>query len=76
MLISDGPFIMDHEDLNSDLTCRHFLTYDTKPEDGSSDMDKGDGLSQVVYDGSSREAFLDDIIMSPKNSDSSSNLQY
>ncbi len=35
-------------------------------------MDGGDSLSQGGYDSSDREAILDDVIMAPKNSDTSS----
>lgn len=74
-LVSDGAYIMDDEDLDSSaLTTHHFLTstYDAKMEAGSLDMDKGDALSPIGYDSSDREAILDDVIMAPKNSDSSS----
>uniref|UniRef100_A0A4W4GPM8 DNA helicase n=1 Tax=Electrophorus electricus TaxID=8005 RepID=A0A4W4GPM8_ELEEL len=75
-LVSDGAYMMDDEDLDAgDLSSsRHFLTptYDVKMEAGSLDIDGGDGLSQGGYDSSDREAILDDIIMAPKNSDSSS----
>ncbi|XP_017572567.1 chromodomain-helicase-DNA-binding protein 8 isoform X2 [Pygocentrus nattereri] len=75
-LVSDGAYMMDDEDLDAgDLTSsHHFLTpaYDVKMEAGSLDMDGGDGLSQGGYDSSDREAILDDVIMAPKNSDSSS----
>lgn len=75
-LVSDGAYIMDDEDLDNNAltTSHHFLTsaYDAKMEVGSLDMDKGDVLSQIGYDGSDREAILDDVIMAPKNSDSSS----
>lgn len=67
--------MMDDEDLDgSSITSHHFLTpaYDVKMEAGSLDMDGGDGLSQGGYDSSDREAILDDVIMAPKNSDSSS----
>lgn len=67
---------MDDEDLDgSALTTTHHLltsTYDAKMETGSLDMDKGDALSPIGYDSSDREAILDDVIMAPKNSDSSS----
>ncbi|KAF7706065.1 chromodomain-helicase-DNA-binding protein 8 isoform X1 [Silurus meridionalis] len=70
-LVSDGAYIMDDDDLDS---THHFLTstYDAQVEAGSLDMDKGDALSTIGYDSSDREAVLDDIIMAPKNSDSSS----
>uniref|UniRef100_A0A8B9LS63 Chromodomain helicase DNA binding protein 8 n=1 Tax=Astyanax mexicanus TaxID=7994 RepID=A0A8B9LS63_ASTMX len=75
-LVSDGAYMMDDEDLDGgDLTSsHHFLTsaYDVKMEAGSLDMDGGDGLSQGGYDSSDREAILDDVIMAPKNTDSSS----
>ncbi|XP_072544368.1 chromodomain-helicase-DNA-binding protein 8 [Salminus brasiliensis] len=75
-LVSDGAYMMDDEDLDGgDLTSsHHFLTtaYDVKMEAGSLDIDGGDGLSQGGYDSSDREAILDDVIMAPKNSDSSS----
>lgn len=75
-LVSDGAYIMDDEDLDSSAlsTSHHFLTstYDAKIEAGSLDMDKGDVLSPIGYDSSDREALLDDVLMAPKNSDSSS----
>ncbi|XP_076828846.1 LOW QUALITY PROTEIN: chromodomain-helicase-DNA-binding protein 8 [Brachyhypopomus gauderio] len=75
-LVSDGAYMMDDEDLDAgDLaSSHHFLTptYDVKMEAGSLDIDGGDGLSQGGYDSSDREAILDDVIMAPKNSDSSS----
>uniref|UniRef100_A0A673LKS1 Chromodomain-helicase-DNA-binding protein 8-like n=1 Tax=Sinocyclocheilus rhinocerous TaxID=307959 RepID=A0A673LKS1_9TELE len=76
-LVSDGAYMMDDEDLEdgSHLTSsHHFLTpaYDVKIEPSALDMDGGDSLSQGGYDSSDREAILDDVIMAPKNSDSSS----
>lgn len=76
-LVSDGAYMMDDEDLEdgSHLTSsHHFLTpaYDVKMEPSTLDMDGGDSLSQGGYDSSDREAILDDVIMAPKNSDSSS----
>ncbi|KAK2861058.1 hypothetical protein Q7C36_005224 [Tachysurus vachellii] len=75
-LVSDGAYIMDDEDLDSSsLTTSHHLltsTFDAKLETSSLDMDKGDALSPIGYDSSDREAILDDVIMAPKNSDSSS----
>uniref|UniRef100_A0A671S381 Chromodomain-helicase-DNA-binding protein 8 n=1 Tax=Sinocyclocheilus anshuiensis TaxID=1608454 RepID=A0A671S381_9TELE len=76
-LVSDGAYMMDDEDLEdgSHLTSsHHFLTpaYDVKIEPSTLDMDGGDSLSQGGYDSSDREAILDDVIMAPKNSDSSS----
>uniref|UniRef100_A0A671LC50 Chromodomain-helicase-DNA-binding protein 8 n=1 Tax=Sinocyclocheilus anshuiensis TaxID=1608454 RepID=A0A671LC50_9TELE len=76
-LVSDGAYMMDDEDLEdgSHLTSsHHFLTpaYDVKMEPSALDMDGGDSLSQGGYDSSDREAILDDVIMAPKNSDSSS----
>lgn len=75
-LVSDGAYIMDDEDLESSAltTSHHFLTstYDAEMETGPVDMDKGDVLSQIGYDSSDREAILDDVILAPKNSDSSS----
>ncbi|GAA6089234.1 chromodomain-helicase-DNA-binding protein 8 isoform X1 [Tachysurus ichikawai] len=76
MLVSDGAYIMDDEDLDSSsLTTSHHLltsTFDAKLETSSLDIDKGDALSTIGYDSSDREAILDDVIMAPKNSDSSS----
>lgn len=66
---------MDDEDLDSSaLTSHHLLTstYEAKIESGSFDMDKGDAVSPIGYYSSDREAILDDVIMAPKNSDSSS----
>ncbi|XP_059419344.1 chromodomain-helicase-DNA-binding protein 8-like isoform X1 [Carassius carassius] len=76
-LVSDGAYMMDDEDLedSSHLTSsHHFLTpaYDVKIEPSALDMDGGNSLSQGGYDSSDREAILDDVIMAPKNSDSSS----
>uniref|UniRef100_A0A672R4L7 Chromodomain-helicase-DNA-binding protein 8 n=1 Tax=Sinocyclocheilus grahami TaxID=75366 RepID=A0A672R4L7_SINGR len=76
-LVSDGAYMMDDEDLEdgSHLTSsHHFLTptYDVKMEPSALDLDGGDSLSQGGYDSSDREAILDDVIMAPKNSDSSS----
>ncbi|XP_066536668.1 chromodomain-helicase-DNA-binding protein 8 [Hoplias malabaricus] len=75
-LVSDGTYMMDDEDLEAgNLTStHHFLApaYDIKMEAGSLDMDGGDGLSQGGYDSSDREAILDNVIMAPKDSDSSS----
>uniref|UniRef100_A0A8C1SRI0 Chromodomain-helicase-DNA-binding protein 8 n=1 Tax=Cyprinus carpio TaxID=7962 RepID=A0A8C1SRI0_CYPCA len=76
-LVSDGAYMMDDEDLEdgSHLTSsHHFLTpaYDVKIEPSALDMDGDDSLSQGGYDSSDREAILDDVIMAPKNSDSSS----
>lgn len=67
---------MDSEDLDSSAltTSHHFLTstYDAKMEAGSLDVDNGDVLSPIGYDSSDKEAILDDLIMAPKISDSSS----
>nr|XP_055057519.1 chromodomain-helicase-DNA-binding protein 8 isoform X1 [Misgurnus anguillicaudatus] len=76
-LVSDGAYMMDDEDLEDDghlASSHHFLTpaYDVKMEPSALDMDEGDSLSQGGYDSSDREAILDDVIMAPKNSDSSS----
>ncbi|XP_051990554.1 chromodomain-helicase-DNA-binding protein 8-like isoform X2 [Xyrauchen texanus] len=74
MLVSDGAYMMNDEDLEDDchLTSHHFLTptYDVKIEQSALDLDEGDSLSQGGYDSSDRDAILDDI-MAPKNSDSS-----
>ncbi|XP_039510570.1 chromodomain-helicase-DNA-binding protein 8 isoform X1 [Pimephales promelas] len=76
-LVSDGAYMMDDEDLEDGghlTSSHHFLTpaYDVKMEPSALDMDGGDSLSQGGYDSSDREAILDDVIMAPKNSDSSS----
>lgn len=75
-LVSDGVYIMDDEDLDSSAftTSHHFITsaYNTKMESSSFDMDKEHAGSPIGYDSSDREAILDDVIMAPKNSDSSS----
>ncbi|KAG7271939.1 hypothetical protein CRUP_007710 [Coryphaenoides rupestris] len=57
-LVSDGAYMMDEEDLDSS---HHFLTnFDVKMEVGG------------AYDSSDQEALLDDVVMAPKDSDSSS----
>ncbi|KAM7378854.1 hypothetical protein PAMP_004449 [Pampus punctatissimus] len=64
-LVSDGAYMMDEEDLE---TSHHFLTspdFDVK-------MEGGDSLSQGDYDSSDQEALLDDVIITQKDSDSSS----
>ncbi|XP_011617219.1 chromodomain-helicase-DNA-binding protein 8 isoform X4 [Takifugu rubripes] len=64
-LVSDGAYMMDEEDLE---TSHHFLTgpdFDVK-------MEGGDSLSQGDYDSSDQEALLEDVILAPKDSDSSS----
>ncbi|XP_057189568.1 chromodomain-helicase-DNA-binding protein 8 isoform X2 [Triplophysa rosa] len=76
-LVSDGAYMMDEEDLEDSghlASSHHFLTpaYDVKMEPSALDMDGGDSLSQGGYESSDREAILDDVIMAPKNSDSSS----
>ncbi|KAA0719516.1 Chromodomain-helicase-DNA-binding protein 8 [Triplophysa tibetana] len=76
-LVSDGAYMMDDEDLEDSghlASSHHFLTpaYDVKMEPSALDMDGGDSLSQGGYESSDREAILDDVIMAPKNSDSSS----
>ncbi|ROL55185.1 Chromodomain-helicase-DNA-binding protein 8 [Anabarilius grahami] len=76
-LVSDGAYMMDDEELEDGghlTSSHHFLTpaYDVKMEPSALDMDGGDSLSQGGYDSSDREAILDDVIMAPKNSDSSS----
>ncbi|TRY56235.1 hypothetical protein DNTS_028552 [Danionella cerebrum] len=76
MLVSDGAYMMDDEDLEDGghLSSHHFLTpaYDVKMDPSALDLDGGDSLSQGGYDSSDREAILDDVIMTQKNSDSSS----
>lgn len=77
MLVSDGAYMMDDEDLEDGghlTSSHHFLTpaYDVKMEPSALDMDGGDSLSQGGYDSSDREAILDDVIMAPKHSDTSS----
>uniref|UniRef100_A0A8C9RMR2 Chromodomain helicase DNA binding protein 8 n=1 Tax=Scleropages formosus TaxID=113540 RepID=A0A8C9RMR2_SCLFO len=76
-LVSDGAYMMDDEGLedSSNLASRHFLTppFDIKMQGGALEMDGGDCLSQGGYESSDREAaILEDVIMAPKNSDSSS----
>ncbi|XP_023688336.2 chromodomain-helicase-DNA-binding protein 8 isoform X1 [Paramormyrops kingsleyae] len=76
-LVSDGAYMMDDEGLEdgSNMTPRHFLApaFDVKMQSGALEMDGGDCLSQGGYDSSDREAaILEDVIMAPKNSDSSS----
>ncbi|XP_051555983.1 chromodomain-helicase-DNA-binding protein 8 isoform X3 [Myxocyprinus asiaticus] len=75
MLVSDGAYMMDEdlEDGGHLTSSHHFLTstYDVKMEPSALDLDEGDSLSQGGYDSSDREAILDDVIMAPKNSDSS-----
>ncbi|KAL4657212.1 chromodomain-helicase-DNA-binding protein 8-like isoform X1 [Arapaima gigas] len=76
-LVSDGAYMMDDEGLEdgSDLASRHFLTphFDVKMQSAALEMDGGDCLSQGGYESSDREAaILEDVIMAPKNSDSSS----
>lgn len=76
-MVSDGAYMMDDEGLEdgSDMTPRHFLApaFDVKMQSGALEMDGGDCLSQGGYDSSDREAaILEDVIMAPKNSDSSS----
>ncbi|XP_030629653.1 chromodomain-helicase-DNA-binding protein 8 [Chanos chanos] len=76
-LVSDGAYMMEDEDLEdgSDLTSsHHFLTptFDVKMEAGALEMDGGDSLSQGGYESSDQEAILDDVIMAPKTSDTSS----
>ncbi|KAJ8366948.1 hypothetical protein AAFF_G00336370 [Aldrovandia affinis] len=77
-LVSDGAYMMEDEDLDDAggiASSHHFLTpaFDVKMEGGALQMDGGDSLSQGGYESSDREAaILDDVIMAPKNSDSSS----
>ncbi|XP_053293386.1 chromodomain-helicase-DNA-binding protein 8 isoform X2 [Pleuronectes platessa] len=64
-LVSDGAYMMDEGDLE---TSHHFLTsadFDVK-------MVGGDSISQGDYDSSDQEALLDDVIITQKDSDSSS----
>ncbi|XP_051944693.1 chromodomain-helicase-DNA-binding protein 8 isoform X1 [Hippocampus zosterae] len=64
-LVSDGAYMMDEEDLE---TSQHFLTspdFDVK-------IEAGDSLSQGDYESSDQEALLDDVILTQKDSDSSS----
>ncbi|KAG7455016.1 hypothetical protein MATL_G00252000 [Megalops atlanticus] len=76
-LVSDGAYMMEDEDLDDGgiTTSHHFLTpaFDVKMEAGALQMDGGHSLSHGGYESSDREAaILDDVIMAPKNSDSSS----
>ncbi|KAG9331034.1 hypothetical protein JZ751_020417 [Albula glossodonta] len=77
-LVSDGAYMMEDEDLDDAggmTSSHHFLSpaFDVKMEGGTLQMDAGDGLSQGGYESSDREAaLLDDVIMAPKNTDSSS----
>ncbi|XP_036375367.1 chromodomain-helicase-DNA-binding protein 8-like [Megalops cyprinoides] len=76
-LVSDGAYMMEDEDLDDGgiASSHHFLTpaFDVKMEAGALQMDGGHSLSHGGYESSDREvAILDDVIMAPKNSDSSS----
>lgn len=63
-LVSDGAYMMDEDELE---TTHHFLT----SPDFDMKMGGGDSLSQD-YDSSDPEALLDDVILSRKDTDSSS----
>ncbi|XP_064869637.1 chromodomain-helicase-DNA-binding protein 8-like isoform X1 [Oncorhynchus nerka] len=62
-LVSDGAYMMEDEDLENSP----FLTQAFEVK-----MEGGDSLSQGGYESSDREALLDDVIMTQKDSDSSS----
>ncbi|TSK82125.1 Chromodomain-helicase-DNA-binding protein 8 [Bagarius yarrelli] len=72
-LVSDGAYIMVDEDLEGSLlsTSHNHITStcDVKMEAGAFKIK--DALSPIQYVGSNREAFLDDVIIAPNNSDSS-----
>ncbi|KAG5841681.1 hypothetical protein ANANG_G00169250 [Anguilla anguilla] len=80
-LVSDGAYMMEDEDLDDGggiASSHHFLSpaFNVKMEGGALQMDAGDSLSQGGYESSDREAaILDDVIMGPKNSDSSSSCE-
>uniref|UniRef100_A0AAY4ARW9 Chromodomain-helicase-DNA-binding protein 8 n=1 Tax=Denticeps clupeoides TaxID=299321 RepID=A0AAY4ARW9_9TELE len=76
-LVSDGAYMMNDEDLEDggSLTAtHHFITPDfgVKMEAGALEVDGTDSLSHGGYESSDREAILDDVIMAPKTSDTSS----
>ncbi|KAJ8272581.1 hypothetical protein GJAV_G00090900 [Gymnothorax javanicus] len=80
-LVSDGAYMMDDEELEHGggiTSSHHFLSpaFSVKMGDAALRMDAGDSLSQGGYESSDREAaILDDVIMGPKNSDSSSSCE-